>query len=105
MTGYIQVLTAVETEDDAQRIVRVVVEKRLAACAHVVGPIASTYWWKGKVETTQEWLCVFKSKEAAYEALEREIRSNHPYEVPEILAVPVVAGSRSYLDWIETEVR
>jgi periplasmic divalent cation tolerance protein len=74
MGEYIQVFTTAETQDDAQRIARAVVEKRLAGCAQVIGPIASTYWWEGAVETSGEWLCVIKSKREAYDRLEQAIR-------------------------------
>ena len=105
MGEYIQVFTTAESKEDAQRIARTVVEARLAACAQVVGPIESTYWWQGAVETSGEWLCVIKSKREAYEQLEQAILGVHPYEVPEILAVPVVAGSQSYLAWLDEEMR
>ena len=100
MADYIQVLTTTETREQAQSIARSVVERRLAACVQVIGPITSTYWWKEHVETAEEWLCLAKSRQDLYEPLERAIREAHPYDVPEILAVPVVAGSRSYLEWL-----
>lgn len=104
MGNYIQVFTTAETQKDAQRIARAVVEKRLAGCAQVIGPITSTYWWEGAIETSGEWLCVIKSKREAYDRLERAILDVHPYEVPEILAVPVVAGSQSYVAWLDGEM-
>ena len=76
----------------------------MAACAQVIGPIKSTYWWKEKVEQTEEWLCIMKSKRELYEELEKAIKSIHPYEVPEIVAIPIVSGSQSYLEWLEQEV-
>ena len=104
MGSYIQVSTTASPSEDAARIGRTVVERRLAACAQVVGPITSTYWWKGEIETAQEWLCLIKSTRQAYPALERAIRDVDPYEVPEILAAPVVAGSEAYLAWLEAEI-
>jgi periplasmic divalent cation tolerance protein len=101
---YIQVVTTTETRTDAQRIAIAVVEKRLAGCAQVLGPITSTYWWKEKVETAEEWLCVVKSRTDLYGELEKAIRGIHPYEVPEILAIPVVKGSKSYLEWLDSEI-
>ncbi|MFL7791185.1 MAG: divalent-cation tolerance protein CutA [Anaerolineae bacterium] len=101
MGTYIQVTTTTRTKTDAQTIARVVVEKRLAACAQVVGPITSTYWWQGKVETTQEWLCAIKSRAAFYKDLERAIQAIHPYEEPEIIATSIVKGSEGYLAWID----
>jgi len=103
MKEYIQVFTTVEKREDAERIASSVVNKRVAACAQVIGPIRSTYWWKGKVEQAEEWLLVMKTREALFSVLEKEIKAIHPYEVPEIIAVPIVAGSASYLEWIEAE--
>jgi len=103
MKEYIQVFTTVEKREDADRIASSAVNKRVAACAQVIGPIRSTYWWKGKVEQAEEWLLVMKTREALFSVLEKEIKAIHPYEVPEIIAVPIVAGSASYLEWIEAE--
>jgi periplasmic divalent cation tolerance protein len=105
MTDYIQVLTTVERKEDAERIARTLVEARLAACVQLLGPITSTYRWKGAVETAQEWQCVAKSRRDAYAQLEEAIRSVHPYEVPEILAVSIVAGSREYLAWLDDQTQ
>lgn len=105
MTEYIQVTTTTETQADAQTIASAVVEKRLAACAQVIGPITSTYWWQGEIETTEEWLCVIKSKAALYEELERGIRAIHPYEEPEIIATQIVKGSQGYLAWLDENAR
>ncbi|MEE9611121.1 MAG: divalent-cation tolerance protein CutA [Desulfatiglandales bacterium] len=105
MTEYIQVLTTTDKKEDADKIAKVVVEKRLAACAQVIGPITSTYWWNEKIERAEEWLCFLKSRNDLYEELERTIAGVHPYEVPEILAVPIVAGIQSYLEWLDKELR
>lgn len=102
---YIQVTTTTETQADAQEIADVVVEKRLAACAQVIGPVTSTYWWQGKIETAEEWLCMIKSKAALYEELEKAIRATHPYEEPEIIATPIVKGSQGYLAWLDENTR
>ena len=103
MTEYIQVFTTVEKREDADRIASIVVNKRAAACAQVVGPIQSTYWWKGKVERAGEWLLMMKTRGDLFSSLEKEIKTFHPYEVPVIIALPIVAGSQSYLKWIEEE--
>jgi len=105
MTEFIQVVTTTETKDQAQRIAQAVVEKRLAACAQIVGPISSTYWWKGKVESAAEWMCLMKTRNDLFADLERAIREIHPYEVPEIVAVPIVAGSASYMNWLDNELK
>ena len=104
MTEYIQVVTAIDSEEAAQRIATSVVEARLAACVQVVGPIKSTYWWEGRVEIAKEWLCICKSRQTLYAELEAAIREAHSYEVPEILALPVVAGNTDYLAWLRSEL-
>ena len=102
---FVQVLTAVGSAKDARRIARLLVDERLAACVQVIGPITSTYRWQGKIETAKEWLCLAKTRMSLYARVESAIRRNHPYEVPEVLALPVSAGSRNYLDWLGREVR
>ena len=104
MPEYIQVVTTTERRDDAERIAGELVERRLAACVQIVGPIGSTYRWHGQIETTQEWQCWAKSRRDLYDQIEQAIRQLHPYEVPEILAIPIVAGSVSYLAWLDGEV-
>jgi periplasmic divalent cation tolerance protein len=104
MTKFIQVTTTTETKKDALKIAQVVLEKRLAGCVQVVGPVASMYWWKGHIETAEEWLCVVKSKKEMYKELEWLIQQNHPYDVPEILATSIVAGDPEYLEWLDREI-
>jgi len=101
---YLQVITTTEMPDDARRIARTLVEKRLAACAQVIGPLHSTYWWQDKVEEAQEYLCLIKTRRDRFEQVAAAIRAVHPYEVPEILAVPVAAGSRDYLAWLDAAI-
>lgn len=104
MSEFLQVLTTTESRADAQAIARALVERRLAGCVQVVGPIQSTYWWEGAVVEAEEYLCLVKSSREAYPALEAAIEELHPYEVPEIMALPVEAGSRAYLSWLEGEL-
>jgi periplasmic divalent cation tolerance protein len=100
MEGFIQITTTTEKREDAERIARTLVEARLAACVQIVGPITSIYRWKEKIETAGEWLCLIKSRDEKYGAVEQAIRSLHPYETPEIIAVPLTAGSHDYLGWL-----
>jgi periplasmic divalent cation tolerance protein len=104
MTGVIQVVTTTASQDEAQKIARVLVDLRLAACVQVFGPITSTYRWQGAIETSQEWMCVAKTRASHYSAVEKSIRQAHSYDVPEILAVEVVQGARGYLDWLSGEL-
>ena len=104
MTEYIQIFTTTENKDDAGMIAETVVKKRLAACAQIVGPITSTYWWEGAMEKAEEWLCIMKSRKNLYDRLEEAILSVHPYDVPEVVAVPIVSGNQKYLQWLNNEV-
>ena len=97
---YIQVVTTTGSADEARRIATSLVEGKLAACVQIVGPIESIYRWQGKVENATEWQCWIKTRRAHYDAIEAAIRRWHSYEVPEILAVPIVAGSEAYLKWL-----
>lgn len=105
MTDYVQVLTTAGSEEEAERIRDALLEDRLAACVQVAGPVSSGYRWQGKVEREREWQCLAKTEARLYEEVEAAIRRVHSYEEPEILAMPVVAGSRGYLDWISANVR
>ena len=105
MDEYIQVFTSTEKKEDAEKIATVLVEKRLAGCIQIVGPIISTYWWKGNVENAGEWLCFIKSKKTLYDELEKAIKEVHPYETPEIIAVPIISGSKDYLEWLHSELK
>ena len=103
MTDFIQVFTTMDKEEDARKIGRLMVENKLAACVQILGPISSIYRWKGKVEEAKEWLCIFKSRRSLFQRLEESIRSLHPYEVPEIVSLPIESGSRDYLKWLGDE--
>lgn len=105
MFQYIQVFTTTGNREDAERMARTVVEQRLAGCAQILGPTRSVYWWKGTLEQSEEWLCIFKSRVDLYIELEAAIRKAHPYEVPEIVAVPVSSGSEEYLRWLDGELK
>ena len=103
MKSYIQISTTTETKEEAQKIAHYLVEQKLAACAQITGPIESTYRWKGKVETAGEWLCLIKTRESLFGKVEAAIKKLHPYETPEIIAVPIVKGSKEYLAWLNNE--
>lgn len=102
---FVVVLVTAESADEAAGIGRTVVEERLAACANVVGPIRSIYRWRGAIEDAEEHLLLLKARAADVAALEARVRALHSYEVPEVLALPVRAGSRPYLDWLAESTR
>ncbi|HEU4739021.1 MAG TPA: divalent-cation tolerance protein CutA [Solirubrobacterales bacterium] len=104
MSDLVQVLTTAGSEEEAGRIAELLVERRLAACVQVVGPIVSRYRWQGAVEEEREWQCLAKTTRGAFEAVEAAIREVHSYDEPEIIATPIVAGSAGYLAWIADNV-
>ncbi len=104
MTEYIQVLTTVEHKTDAEKIAKSLVEKRLAACVQILGPLTSYFHWQGKLDSAAEYLCLIKSSDDLFAELESEINSLHPYEVPEILAMPITKGGKDFLNWLAAEL-
>ena len=102
---YIQVFTTTDKNEVAKKIARVVVEKRLVACAQIVGPITSTFWWDDHIDEEEEWLLIMKTRKDLYDMLEEAIKNTHSYEVPEIIAQPIVAGNKDYFEWIDKETR
>jgi periplasmic divalent cation tolerance protein len=105
MQEYIQVITTCEYQADAEKIAEDLIHKNLAACVQVIGPIVSTYRWQGNIEKAQEWICFIKTKRKLYPELESAITAIHPYETPEIIALPIIAGSSRYLNWLDDCVR
>lgn len=103
MTEAIVVLVTTPTPERAAELARALVEERLAACGNVVPGLRSIYRWEGKVEDEAEALLVLKTTRACFEALRDRVLALHPYAVPEVLALPVVAGSAPYLAWIGAE--
>jgi periplasmic divalent cation tolerance protein len=105
-TAKIVVFSNCGSAAEARRIARELVKRRLVACANVPSaPVESIYRWKGKVEKAKEFLLIAKTSKARFKAVERAIRELHSYDVPEIIAVAIAAGSAEYLAWIERNVR
>jgi periplasmic divalent cation tolerance protein len=105
MDEYIQIMTTVEQQKDAETIAHELLNQKLAACVQILGPIKSLFWWQGKIDRAAEYICLIKSRMDLYPKAEAAILSVHPYDVPEIIAVPIAAGGGSYLQWLATELR
>jgi periplasmic divalent cation tolerance protein len=103
--GYLQISTTVGKREDAERIAETLVQTRLAGCVQIVGPISSTYWWKPKIQKAEEWLCMIITEETLYNEVEKATKKIHSYEIPEIIALPIVAGSKKYFGWLGQEIR
>jgi len=98
--SYVQVTTTTDSRAEAAELAKAAVADRLAACAQLVGPLASTYWWEGEIESAEEWMVVFKTTADRFDELASLITDVHSYDTPEIIATPVVAGSMDYLAWV-----
>lgn len=94
------VLTTCPHRRAAQRLARALVEERLAACVNIMPVAQSVYRWRGRIESAPEFLLVIKSLKRVYARLEKRLRALHPYELPEVIAVPITNGSRPYLAWL-----
>jgi periplasmic divalent cation tolerance protein len=105
MGEYLQVTTTTDSGPAAERIAAEVVSRRLAGCVQIIGPIQSVYRWQGEVERAEEWLLLIKTAADQYTAVEAAIRELHSYEVPEIIAMPITAGSDGYLTWLRDQTR
>ena len=104
MTDKIVVLSTCGSAEEAERIARALVSKRLAACVNLVPAVRSIYLWKGAVEDAEETLLVIKSCRALFEDVRAEIEKLHSYELAEVIAIPIVDGSPAYLEWLAREL-
>ena len=103
MTDKIVVLTTCDSEQEAEQVARRLIEKRLAACVNILSGARSIYRWKGAIEEAAELVLLIKSRRDLFPALRAELSRVHSYEVPEVIALPVVDGSEAYLAWLEGE--
>ncbi len=104
MTDKRVVLTTTGSREEADKIARALVERKLAACVNIVGPIASTYRWENKVESAEEFLLLIKTSGEIFEAVREAIEEMHSYDLPECVALVIDRGSEEYLEWIERSI-
>ena len=104
LTGYGVVFVTAASRQEAEAIATSVVQCRLAACVSLV-PIHSIYTWQGELHQEEEWQLLIKTDLAQFNTLETKIRELHSYQVPEIIAIPLIAGSQPYLEWISEHVK
>jgi periplasmic divalent cation tolerance protein len=104
MQAFLHITTTVGSREEADRMATTLVDRRLAGCVQILGPIRSVYRWQGEIEHSEEWLCQIKTTREQYEAVEAAIRELHSYDCPEIIATPIVAGSEAYLQWLAENI-
>lgn len=102
MTQTIITLCTCPDKDTAEKVARLLVEENLAACVNILPNIKSIYSWQGQIETAEEHLLIIKSPLGSYQAIENAILSQHPYELPEIIAIPIEHGFSEYINWIHS---
>ena len=105
MSDFIQVATTTQTQEEALKIARVLVQHRLAACVQMDGPITSVYRWQGEVEQSQEWRCTIKTRKCLFLQVVQLIGQYHTYDVPEIVATEILGGSPAYEEWLDAELK
>ncbi|UCC58722.1 MAG: divalent-cation tolerance protein CutA [Candidatus Bathyarchaeum sp.] len=99
--SFIIVIMTAPNKQEAVNIVHSLLEERLIACANILDPVHSLFWWKGKIEEEKEVMILMKSQEKLFENISKRVKELHSYDVPEILALPILEGSQSYLDWMK----
>ena len=99
-TEYIIVLVTTATKEQVEKIVQHLLNEKLIACGNIIGPVTSFFRWSGKIERIEEYLALMKSRKDLFAKLSEAVKALHSYEVPEIIAVPMVEGSKNYLDWL-----
>jgi len=105
MKAYLIALVTVPSTDVGNDVARTLLDRKLAACVNIVPSISSFYMWEGEVCVDEELLLIIKTTESTFEELVSAVKDVHPYDVPEIIALPLAAGSKDYLDWIQEVVR
>jgi len=102
---HIIVMVTTASKEEAETIAQRLLKDKLIACANIVGPVYSHFRWSGKIDKAEEYLVLMKSRRDLFKALSETVKALHSYEVPEILALPVVDGSKTYLDWLDSCLR
>ena len=100
MTDFIVVFITASTFDQAEKIGKALLEKKLVACVNIISDIKSIFWWQGEIDSSGEILLIAKSKKGLMSKIIRLIKSLHSYKIPEVIALPIVAGNKDYLKWI-----
>jgi periplasmic divalent cation tolerance protein len=103
MPDYIVILVTAGSETEAETIAKTLVEERLAACVNIINPIRSLYRWEGKIADDREWLLIIKTQAARFATVEARVKALHSYQVPEVIALPILAGAEGYLRWLQGE--
>ncbi len=102
MNGFVMVYVTTSNKMEAEKIAKTLLNERLIACANIIGPVASHFHWNGKIDYQEEYVMIMKSRADLFRDLEERVRALHSYEVPEVVAVPIVDSSKEYFDWMNS---
>ena len=103
-TPYIVILVTAKDKKEATKIARGLLEAKLIACANIIEGVQSLFWWQGKIDMSQEVFLILKTKKVLFKKVSAKVKSLHSYQTPEIIALPIVNGSKDYLGWISSSV-
>lgn len=102
---YVIVLVTTADREEAEKISRALLDERLIACANIIGPVTSLFWWNGKIEKAEEHMLLMKTRSEMFEKIAEKIKALHSYEVPEIIAISIIKGFKPYLEWLNNSLR
>lgn len=105
MSDFIMVYVTVANKPEAEKIANELLKEHLIACANIIGPVSSHFHWSGKLDSAEEYLMIMKSRADLFAELEKRVKALHSYEVPEVVAVSIVEGSKAYFDWMTSTLK
>ena len=101
---YILIMVTASSREEAEKIATTLLERKLIACANILGPVSSRFWWQGKIDSAEEYMIFMKTKRELFDQIADNVKQLHSYEVPEIIALPIVEGAKPYLEWINSSL-
>ena len=101
---HILIVVTVSSKEEAEKIATALLKKKLIACANIFGPVASHFWWQGKIDKAEEYVMFMKTKRELFKQVASNVKQLHSYEVPEIIALPIIEGFKPYLEWIDNSL-
>ena len=101
---YTLIIVTASSREEAEKIATTLLERKLIACANILGPVSSRFWWQGKIDSAEEYMIFMKTKRELFDQVADNVKQLHSYEVPEIIALPIVEGAKPYLEWINSNL-